>query len=92
MTEFGTERQRVRAVIERAGVAILMNVNEKGTHIGRPMLPLLVLNDPHIYFLTHQSSRKVTQLAVDHKSDCRSSAPIASSWWWVPSSSRAIVC
>jgi len=64
MTEFGTERKRVRAVIERAGVAILMNVNEKGTHIGRPMLPLLVLNDPHIYFLTHQSSRKVTQLAV----------------------------
>src|SRR5687767_5466189 len=64
MTEFGTERQRVRAMIERAGVAILMNVNEKGTHSGRPMLPLLVLNDPHIYFLTHQSSRKVTQLAV----------------------------
>ena len=28
------------------------------------MLPLLVQNDPHIYFLTHQSSRKVTQLAV----------------------------
>ena len=28
------------------------------------MLPLLVPNDPHIYFLTHQSSRKVTQLAV----------------------------
>ena len=64
MTEGATERQRVRAVIERAGVAILMNVDEKGTHIGRPMLPLLVQNDPHIYFLTHQSSRKVTQLAV----------------------------
>jgi general stress protein 26 len=28
------------------------------------MLPLLVQSDPHIYFLTHQSSRKVTQLAV----------------------------
>jgi general stress protein 26 len=25
---------------------------------------LLVQNDPHIYFLTHQSSRKVTQLAL----------------------------
>jgi general stress protein 26 len=54
----------VRAVIERAGVAILINVDEKGRHIGRPMLPLLVPTDPHIYFLTHQSSRKVPQLAV----------------------------
>jgi len=64
MTDVETERQRVRALIEQAGVAILMNVNEEGTHIGRPMLPLLVQGDPHIYFLTHQSSRKVTQLAV----------------------------
>jgi hypothetical protein len=24
-----------------------MNVDENGTHIGRPMLPLLVQNDPH---------------------------------------------
>ena len=54
MADAGTERQRVRALIERAGVAMLMNVDEKGTHIGRPMLPLLVQNDPHIYFLTHQ--------------------------------------
>ncbi len=64
MTESEAERQRVRALIERAGVAVLMNVDEKGAHIGRPMLPLLIPNDPHIYFLTHQSSRKVTQLAV----------------------------
>ena len=64
MTDAGDERQRVRALIEQAGVAILMNVTEKGTHIGRPMLPLLVQNDPHIYFLTHQNSRKVTQLAA----------------------------
>jgi hypothetical protein len=27
---------------------MLMNVDENGTHIGRPMLPLLVKNDPHI--------------------------------------------
>jgi general stress protein 26 len=59
-----SERQRVRALIERAGVAMLLNVDEQGTHIGRPMLPLLVQNDPHIYFLTHQSSRKVMQLAA----------------------------
>jgi general stress protein 26 len=58
------ERQRVRALIEQAGVAVLMNLDEQGTHIGRPMLPLLVQNDPHIYFLTHQSSRKVMQLAA----------------------------
>jgi general stress protein 26 len=64
MTDAGTERQRVRALIESAGVAMLMNVDEEGTHIGRPMLPLLVENDPDIYFLTHQSSRKVTQLAA----------------------------
>ena len=47
MTDVGTERQRERALIEQAGVAILMNFNEEGMHIGRPMLPLLVLNDPH---------------------------------------------
>jgi general stress protein 26 len=54
----------MRALIERAGVAMLLNVDEQGTHIGRPMLPLLVQNDPHIYFLTHRSSRKVMQLAA----------------------------
>jgi general stress protein 26 len=43
---------------------MLMNVDEGGTHIGRPLLPLLVQNEPYIYFLTHQSSRKVTQLAA----------------------------
>jgi len=59
-----TERERVRALIEEAGAAMLMNVDEHGTHIGRPMLPLLVGNDPHIYFLTHQHSRKVMQLAA----------------------------
>ena len=64
MTDAAAERHRVRALIERAGVAMLMNVDERGTHIGRPMLPLFVRNDPHIYFLTHQSSRKVPQLAV----------------------------
>jgi general stress protein 26 len=64
MTNAGAERQRLRELIQAAGVAVLMNVDEHGTHIGRPMLPLLVQNDPHIYFLTHQSSRKVTQLSA----------------------------
>jgi general stress protein 26 len=64
MTNAGAERQRVRALIEGAGVAMLMNVDEQGVLVGRPMLPLLVRDDPHIYFLTHQSSRKVAQLAA----------------------------
>jgi general stress protein 26 len=64
MTNAGAERQRVRALIEGAGVAMLMNVDEQGVLVGRPMLPLLVQNDHHIYFLTHQSSRKVAQLAA----------------------------
>ena len=64
MTDAGAERQRVRALIERAGAAMLMNVDEAGTHLGRPMLPLFIQSDPHIYFLTHQTSRKVVQLAV----------------------------
>jgi general stress protein 26 len=63
MTDAAAERQRVRALIEGAGVAMLMNVDDQGMPVGRPMLPLLVQDDPHIYFLTHQSSRKVTQLA-----------------------------
>jgi general stress protein 26 len=64
MTNDGAERRRLREVIQGAGVAVLMNVDEKDRHAGRPMLPLLIDGDPHIYFLTHQSSRKVTQLAV----------------------------
>jgi general stress protein 26 len=64
MTNAGAERQRLRELIEGAGVAMLMNVDENDRHVGRPMLPLLVPDDPHIYFLTHQISRKVTQLAV----------------------------
>jgi hypothetical protein len=72
MTDAGAERQRVRALIERAGVAMLMSVDEKGTHIGRPMLPLFIQSDPHMYFLTHQNSRKVVQLAVHPQSKQRS--------------------
>jgi general stress protein 26 len=56
------ERQRVRELIRRAGVAMFMNVDEQGTPLGRPMLPLFLDDDPRIYFLTHRGSRKVTQL------------------------------
>jgi len=64
MADATAERRRVRSLSERAGVTMLMNVDERGTHIGRPMLALFVEGDPHIYFLTHQSSRKVTQLVA----------------------------
>jgi general stress protein 26 len=43
---------------------MLMTIDEHGAHVGRPMRPLLLDNDSHIYFLTHQSSRKVTQVAI----------------------------
>src|SRR5690242_508389 len=56
------ERERIRSMIEHAGVAILINTDSYGGYVGRPMLPLLLPQDPSIYFLTHQSSRKVRQL------------------------------
>jgi general stress protein 26 len=52
-------------VIQRAGVGILLNVDEHGTCTGRPMLPLFLEHDPHIYFLTHRRSRKVSQIAAN---------------------------
>jgi general stress protein 26 len=51
-------------MIQQAGVAVLMNTDEHGNHIGRPMLPLFLENDPHIFFLTYQSTRKVRQLTT----------------------------
>ena len=51
------ERQRVRAMIERAGVAMLMNVDEQGRQVGRPMAPLLT-------FLTPQTLEGMAQIAA----------------------------
>lgn len=64
MTDQAAERKRVRALIEAAGVAILVNVDDAGAQAGRPMLPLFLPEDPDVYFLTHQSSRKVSQLTA----------------------------
>jgi general stress protein 26 len=64
MTAAQLERQRIRALLKRAGVALLMNIDERAAPFGRPMLPLFLEDDPHIYFLTHQSSRKVAQLTA----------------------------
>ena len=41
---------------------MLVNTDQNGRHFGRPMLPLFLEHDPSIYFLTHQSSRKVGQV------------------------------
>jgi general stress protein 26 len=64
MTVPVSERQRVRRLIGRADVAMFMTLDEQGAQGGRPMLPLLLDDDPHIYFLTHQSSRKVMEVAA----------------------------
>ena len=61
-TGAAAERQRVRSMIRQAGVAMLINVDHDGSHVGRPMLPLFLEHDPSVYFLTHQSSRKVRQV------------------------------
>jgi hypothetical protein len=63
-----SDRQRIRLLIQRVAVAILMTADDRGTFAGRPMLHLLLDNDSHIYFLyflTHHSSRKVTQVMVE---------------------------
>jgi general stress protein 26 len=56
------ERHRVREVLQRAGVAILVTLDSCGAQDGRPMLPLWLPDDPHIYFLTHRESRKVSHI------------------------------
>jgi general stress protein 26 len=57
------ERRRVRGLLQNAGVAVLLTLDDRGIQAGRPMLPLWLDEDPHLYFLTHQGSRKVSQIA-----------------------------
>jgi len=40
---------------------MFVTLDDEGAHAGRPMLPLWLEDDPDIYFLTHQDSRKVAQ-------------------------------
>jgi general stress protein 26 len=39
-----------------------MTIDEHAAPIGRPMLPLFLENDPCLYFLTHENSRKVSHI------------------------------
>jgi len=64
MPDVDSEREKIRRLIQDAGVAILMTVDDRGDQAGRPMLPMMRDNDPHIYFLSHSSSRKLTQVAA----------------------------
>ena len=43
---------------------MLMTIDEHLAPIGRPMLPLFLENDPCLYFLTHQHSRKVSHITA----------------------------
>jgi general stress protein 26 len=56
------ERHRIRELLQRSEVAMLVTLDSGGAQAGRPMLPLWLQNDPHVYFLTHEHSRKVVQI------------------------------
>jgi general stress protein 26 len=43
---------------------MLMTVDGRGAHFGRPMLLLQLDGDPHMYFLTRRDSRKVAHIAA----------------------------
>lgn len=64
MADGNDERQKLRQLIQRAGVAMLITLDDAGAHAARPMLPLLLDRDAHIYFLTHRQSRKVHELTA----------------------------
>ena len=57
------ERHRIRELLRQAEVVMLLTFDGGETHAGRPMLPLWLPEDPHMYFLTHRDSRKVAQIS-----------------------------
>lgn len=59
-----SKRPRIRAILRTASVAVLVTHDHDRVHAVRPMLPLWLERDPHVYFLTYERSRKVTQIAV----------------------------
>jgi general stress protein 26 len=54
----------VRQLVQRSEVMMLVTGERDERSAGRPMLPLFLPNDPSIYFLTHQGSRKIEQIAA----------------------------
>jgi general stress protein 26 len=61
--DHAAERHRIRELLQRAEVGMLVTFDSGDAYAGRPMLPLWLRDDPHIYFLTHKDSRKLAQLA-----------------------------
>jgi general stress protein 26 len=62
--DLAAEHHRIRKCLQRSEVAMFVTFDGGDAHSGRPMLPLWLQNDPHIYFLTHRHSRKVAQGGV----------------------------
>jgi general stress protein 26 len=75
--DLAAERHRIRELLQRGEVAMLVTFDGGEAHSGRPMLPLWLQKDPHIYFLTHRDSRKVAQIGERPQVDSRWSAGAA---------------
>jgi general stress protein 26 len=57
-------REKVREMIRLISVGMLTTIDDDGRFVSRPMLALLLDDDPDICFLTHTSSAKVGQVAT----------------------------
>jgi len=66
---------------------MLLTLDERRRHVGRPMLPLLLQGDPHIYFLTHESSQKVRHVTIDPQV----TLTVTEANWYLVLAGRAVV-
>jgi general stress protein 26 len=60
-------RSRVRELIQQIAVGMLTTVDRHGQLVSRPMLALLLDDDPELYFLTHTSSAKIADVAAESR-------------------------